>query len=378
MTHPGQQNSGNLSCAIAGAGPTGLTLAIELARRGHRVRIFDRSPGPRPLEQSRALGILPPTLTLLEPCGLTKRLLDEGVCLTSMRADDGTRRLFEIDIKKGGGRWPFLLSLQQGRTEQLMCDTLSALGVEVEWNTSATTLDLEGERPVLVVEGESGTEHVAADQVAGCDGVRSPIRQELEIPFEGDRMPIVFSLADAAPKEKGDWGQPRIQFKSEVTAIELPLPGGLTRIIAPHSAVHERADIRARFETPLWASDFEITFAHVERMCQGNVFLAGDAAHVHSPAGGRGMNIGIADAAWLAWCIHEGREAEYQAVRLPVAQKVLRDTRLLTRMVAGTGALRDLAVRHLIPFALRFNWVERRVAAQLLADDMPHPPWIEE
>lgn len=366
-----------LDCAIAGAGPTGLVLALELVRRGHKVRVFDRSPGPRPVHQSRALGILPPTLTLLEPSGVTERLLAEGLKLQALFATNGIRHLFGLDITKGGGRWPFLLSLPQGRTERILVARLSELGVEVEWNSQVISLGGDVRTPELVVESEAGTERVAARRVAGCDGVRSVIREELGIAFEGDASPHAFSLADGMAKDGQDSATPRVSFLPETTLIELPLPGGITRIIAPQPGVHERDDIKARFQSPIWASDFEITFAHVDDMRRGNVFLAGDAAHVHSPAGGRGMNIGIADAAWLAWSINAGREDDYEAARLPVARKVIADTRRLTNLVARTGTLRNLIVRHVMPVLLRLPGAEKRIVSRLLAHDMPHPPWID-
>ena len=106
-------------CVIAGAGPTGLTLALELARRGKSVAIFDRSPGPRPEEQSRALGILPSTLTILEPSGVAKSLLTAGMELKRATFCHGQKEVTQLHLDRGGGRYPYIVALPQGKTERL-------------------------------------------------------------------------------------------------------------------------------------------------------------------------------------------------------------------------------------------------------------------
>ena len=125
-----------------------------------------------------------------------------------------------------------------------------------------------------------------------------------------------------------------------------------------------------------WASRFHVAFRHAERMAKGRVFLAGDAAHVHSPVGGRGMNLGIWDAAWFAFLASEGRESEYEMRRLPSVRRVLADTRRGTDFITAPPARAVTLLRLLGPIAAHTPYLNRRIAERLLALDLPQPPWL--
>ena len=159
--------------------------------------------------------------------------------------------------------------------------------------------------------------------------------------------------------------------------IGLPLPNGTVRLIAPSPDVGKRAEIASKIGETVWASDFRISFRHAEKLQSGKVFLAGDAAHVHSPAGGRGMNTGVGDAAWLAWLMCEGRESEYEAMRLPVAKHILKVTRQMTRGVTAPPEKVRFYARNLVRPLLALPFIERMIAKRILAHDMPHAPWID-
>lgn len=364
-------------CVIAGAGPTGLTLAMELLRRGKSVRIFDRSSGPRPEGQSRALGVLPATLSVLEPSGVTQRLHDEGIRIERVAVYRDGEVLAILDIEQGGGRWPYLISIPQGRTERILLSEVEQAGIEVEWDVEATGVDIDGTNPALMVSRDGEEERVEGRFVAGCDGIRSPVRQSLGISFAGDELDTEFSLADVRLTDPPPDGEVRVDLHEAGIIVQLPLPGGTYRLISPCSAVETRPEIPPSIRETGWASDFTIQFRHAERLQKGCVFLAGDAAHVHSPAGGRGMNTGIGDAAWLAWLISEGRENEYEAMRLPVAKEVLRVTRQATNAITAKPSTMRFVAANILKPLLKFGFVQRRVARRLLAHDMPHAPWIE-
>ncbi len=363
-------------CVIAGAGPTGLTLALELLRRGKSVRIFDRSPGPRPEDQSRALGVLPATLSVLEPCGVTQRLLEEGIRVERVSINKDSEEIAVLDVRQGGGRWPYLISIPQGRTERILLGEVERAGVKVEWNVEATGVDTSGANPALIVNGDDGEWRCEGRFVAGCDGIRSRVRQSLGINFDGDELDTPFSLADVRLDNPPAKGGVRIYLHRTGVIVQLPLPDGTYRLVAPCSGVETRPEISSSIKDTIWASDFSIQFRHAEHLQRDGVFLAGDAAHVHSPAGGRGMNTGIGDAAWLAWLIDEGRESEYEAMRLPVAKEVLRVTREATSAITAKPS-RTRFIAHILKPLLNFGIVQRQAAKRLLAHDMPHPPWID-
>ena len=363
-------------CVISGAGPTGLTLALELARRGKKVRIFDRSSGPRPEHQSRALGILPPTLTLLQPSGVTDKLLEEGLKIRFAEIQQDGAFRFRLNIASAAGDYPFLLSLPQGRTERILINALAEYGVHPEWNSQVTGLDDQAEFPVLQVERDGKLEAVAGRLIAGCDGVHSIVRESCGISFEGDRLDTPFSLADVRLKLPDPPGVAIANATSDGFVARLPLPDGTVRLISSKQNVEKRPDVAPLIDTTGWTSAFNITFRHANGLQKGRVVIAGDAAHVHSPAGGRGMNTGIGDAAWLAWLMCENRVNDYEKYRLPVAQMIIRQTRQLTRIITSTGMLRNVMLRFVLPFAMKIPMVQRRAAAQLLAHDMPQPEWI--
>ena len=364
-------------CLIVGAGPTGLTLAIELVRRGKVVRIFDRSPGPRPEDQSRALGILPPSLSLLEPSGVTKTLLREGLQIKGVEFRHNGKPHGRLNITKGEGDFPFLLSLPQGRTERILISKLSELGVDVEWNTEIVDLFRGDNLPAIIIKGEGETSRIKGHLVVGCDGVHSVVRKAMNIDFDGPSIFRPFSLADVRLKDELPEASARVDFHPAGPIIQLPMPGGICRLIGTQPEVHKRPEIANLIEREFWVSDFRITFRHVDKLQAGPFFLAGDSAHVHSPVGGRGMNTGIGDAAWLAWLISEGRESEYEAARLPVAQHIIQLTRRLTNLVLANGPVARFVIKRVLPLALRFDFVQRRIAQTMLAQDMPHPPWID-
>jgi len=364
-------------CVIAGAGPTGLTLALELLRRGRTVRIFDRSAGPRPEGQSRALGVLPATLSVLEPSGVTQKLQDEGIRIERVAIHKDGKKLMVLDIKQGGGRWPYLVSIPQGRTERILLGEVEKAGVEVEWNVEASGVDVDGSNPVLIVGWDGNQERIEGRFVAGCDGIRSPVRQSLGISFDGDELDAPFSLADVRLDNPPPDGTAKVDLHEAGIIVQLPLPGGTYRLISPCAAVETRPEIAPSIKKTGWASDFTIQFRHAERLQKDRVFLAGDAAHVHSPAGGRGMNTGIGDAAWLAWLISEGREDEYEAMRLPVAKEVLRVTRQATNAITAKPSTMRFVAANILKPLLKFGFVQRQAAKRLLAHDMPQAPWIE-
>ena len=350
-------------------------LALELARRGKTVRVFDRSSGPRPIDQSRALGILPPTLTLLEPSGVTATLIERGLKIRKANIQWKDTLCFTLDITKAGRSYPYILSLPQGDTERILIDALQQLGVSVEWNSEVVDLEDNDDGASLVVEHAGHRKVILASVAVGCDGVHSVVREKLGIAFEGDKLSTDFSLADVTLNEPDSKGIAVAIASPSGFVARLPLPHGTVRLISSQPGV-EKTHGHLIKKTG-WTSQFSIAFHHAEKFQKGRFFLAGDAAHVHSPAGGRGMNTGIGDAAWLAYLVCEGRAEEYESYRLPIAKKIIEQTRTLTRVASKDSLLRQMTIRWILPVLLKLNWFQKRAARQLLAYDMPYPEWID-
>lgn len=398
---------------VVGAGPVGLTAAVELARRDVPVRIIDAAAGPS--TTSKAIGTHARTLEALERAGVTDRLVELGLPIRRFRIHDQNRVLGDLDLTQVPSAYSYALSLGQDVTERVLLDRLSETGVKVEWGTRLQTLhqdhDGPGDQEVRLVlardgaEGDrggmaGGTEEVAASWVVGCDGARSTVRRQAGIDFAGEPFPEWFLVADLLID--ADLGEHRANlFFSDAgaTAIfPLPDPGAfrlatpLPRHDAPDDAPaidltaiqrlwDERVGRPARLDAPRWISPFQFQIRLADRYRCGRVFLAGDAAHVHSPVGGQGMNTGIQDAVNLVWKLAAVRRGApeslldtYEAERRPVAAHVLAQTRRSAVVVSSRSAAVRAGRAVVVPLVTRVAPVRRRVLNELTMLSVSYPP----
>lgn len=332
---------------IVGAGPTGLTAAVELARHGVAARIVDRDDGPTPL--SRAVGISAHSLDLLEPSGVTERLLAHGLRVRQAHFWWKGRTLGSVDFSVLHHRFNFLLSLPQSETETIMTAWLNEKGVEVERNTTVSGLDGQ----TATIDATAGPESRRYDCVFGADGAHSVVREALGIGFEGYTHKRVWSIADA---RMPDWPYDHDAahlFLDENGEIGFIIPIGESRF----RAVSNTADALARIpqgdraSSVLRTDTFHIPIRQARTYQSGNVFLGGDAAHVHSPVGARGMNLGIEDAATFARRFVAGGLAGYTEERHPVGKRWIALSERALKGAQAQGrmsvALRNLAFRTL-------------------------------
>src|SRR5665213_564544 len=250
----------NVTVLIAGAGPVGLALAVELTRWGVPCRIVEKAEAATPY--SKALVVWPRTLEHFATAGCAAEFLDAGRPITRAEIRAGTRRIARIDFTGIETPYPYALFVPQSETERLLEEYLGRLGVTVERRIELTGFTPGPDSVVATLRrADGGAEHVAADYLIGCDGAHSAVRHGLGMEFSGVSEQGVWMLGD----------------------LQLRGPGGLT--------AHD----------PVWLSLFHINERKVADYRRGRVFLAGDAAHIHSPAGGQGMNTGIQDSVNLAW-----------------------------------------------------------------------------
>jgi 2-polyprenyl-6-methoxyphenol hydroxylase-like FAD-dependent oxidoreductase len=284
---------------------------------------------------SKALAINPRSLELLEASGVTERLLAEGLRIKRFRVVGEHRVLVKMKFKQLESRFKFMLGLPQSRTEAILEETLAERGVAVERGVEVLGVVSrpDGNRVLLRQDGHDS--EVAADSVLAADGAHSTLRKTLGIGFPGDRAPQTFHMLDA----KLAWGFPH----DEVFALMrgrrplacIPLPEeGCYRLIAIEEKPVDRLPPGAKIERLDWESSFQVSYRLAERFTQGAVHLAGDAAHIHSPIGARGMNLGMEDACVFASLAAKGELARYAGSRRPVARGVLRLTENFTRLIA--------------------------------------------
>ena len=381
--------------AVVGAGPAGLTAAAMMAGYGARVAVLDAAPGPA--KHSRAAVVHARTLEVLGPLGVVDEALHEGVIVPHFGVRDRDRRLLAVDFDGLPTPHPYTLMLPQDDTEGLLRRALRRRGAEIAWGREVVRVRQDAGGVELTILSPRGEERVRAKHVLACDGAHSSVRDAVEIPFEGETYPQSFVLADV----RMGWALPddevQLFFSPEGLVVVAPLPGGRHRVVATVDEAPAEPSLndvqalldargprtlRTRVEEVIWSSRFRVAHKVAARFREGNVFLCGDAAHVHSPAGGQGMNTGIQDAANLAWklaLVLRGHADEgaagvlldsYEAERRQVALGVVSTTHRLTRL----ATVRSPVARHLrnalLAVAGLGGRLPRRLAANLAEVDI--------
>lgn len=369
---------GRREILIVGAGPVGLVAALELARRGFSPRIVDEGDGPTSPVESRALGINARTLTLLSPSGATEQILAQAQDIGHFRIRSKAKTLVEIDTHGVPGRFGAVHGLSQGNTERILLGVLQGEGIVPEWRTALISVAPDPSRPQVVLRHHDGMEEaVAVDILVGADGAHSAVRKAIGLGFPGNALEAYFYLADFRYAKPVDSHFVEISLYDPGMVGRLPVAADTLRFISTLANFERLIVHPENILEKTWSSQFQIHFRHVAAMARGNIFLAGDAAHIHSPAGARGMNLGIEDACWLAYLIAEGREGDYSAQRMPAVRQVLKQTRRLTDLVTMKNPLATALRDGLVPLLFRLPFVRRLLLRGVAGYDTPRPPWID-
>jgi 2-polyprenyl-6-methoxyphenol hydroxylase-like FAD-dependent oxidoreductase len=388
---------------ILGAGPVGLTLAAECQRHGVSFRIVDQNPSHS--IHSKALAIWSNTIEHLAGLGLAEKFLAAGRPVRRGIFEDNGKRIAEIPITEGlDSPYPQPFILPQCDTEALLVEHLSSVGVEIERNTLA--LDVRpGEDSVEVDLQKPGAplETAHARWLAGCDGARSLVRHNLPVEFPGVTEKMGFILADA--KATGDLPIDGMLISSGAggNVILFPVKSDVWRVFALRESGDDRSEptleevqahldgaglTRVRLSEPEWLSHFVVNERVATRNRVGRVFLLGDASHIHSPAGGQGMNTGMQDAFNLGWKLklltegHGDLEAiaeSYFAERHPIALQVVKETSNLLHFGVKSHAFIRAAKRLVLPLVSHSDTLKRTAAFQLseLGIAYTHSPLVE-
>jgi 2-polyprenyl-6-methoxyphenol hydroxylase-like FAD-dependent oxidoreductase len=354
---------------VVGAGPTGLALALQAAAHGARVRVVERRP--ERFRPSRALVVQPRTLEVLRPLGVVGALLERARPVPEVRLHLGRRVLdARLDgITLSGTPYPPLTLLRQADVEAVLADALTERGVGVDRGTEL--VDLEG--ALAVLRTPSGLERARSRFLAGCDGAAGVVRERAGIDWRGGAYRQEVVLADveldgldpaAAHAATGTRGLLFVFAAGENATWRLlaTQPRRATAPAVPDGELQDLLDgagLVARVRSVAWSARIPLQHRLATGYRRGRVFLAGDAAHVHSPAAAQGMNTGLQDAANLGWKLALAATASdpellldsYEAERRPVGRTVLTLTHLAFWAEAGTDPLASLLRGVVVPLA---------------------------
>ncbi|MCS0639603.1 FAD-dependent oxidoreductase [Streptomyces sp. LP05-1] len=391
MTAEGSPLPAGEPVLVVGAGPVGLTAAHELARHGVRVRLVDAAPGPA--TTSRALATHARTLETYDQMGVLDDVLPRGQRVEHFTLHQNGRRLirFDTDYSELPTRYPFTLMIDQVITEEALRAAAARQGVEVEWGVRLTGFTDHGSGVRAELEHADGrAETFEAGWLVGCDGGHSTVRKQLGLKLVGESSET-WLISDAVvhcdlPRDSIHWMRTPA---GTVMMVPFPEPGkwrlldtaevsydGDDAAVARRFARKIRTGTgrEARVENPTWVSVFTIQQRMIPGMRKGRCLLAGDAAHVHSPASGQGMNTGVQDAVNLSWklasVIHgtagQSLLDSYSDERVPVGAALLKSTKFATLLVQLRSRTAAAALRALFTFVRSVPPLKSRIERKIM------------
>lgn len=323
---------------VVGAGPVGMAGALELNRLGANVRIIERETRRGTL--SKAVGINARTLELLEPAGVSARLIERGLRIPRVNLSYDGQVLTAVDFSRMQHRYNFMLSLPQDETETILEDALGERGVTVERGVEFTGYRESADDVSALISRRGVASSHSVDYLLGADGAHSRVRKAAGIDFAGEPYEDAWSLADV----RMDWpfghGEGHLMMRRDGRVLfVMSMPQDRYRVISNSGDALDLLPAGSSVRETLWETTFRVSLRQVNTYRKGRAFLAGDAAHIHSPAGGRGMNLGIEDAVVFARRLVAGDLERYSADRHAVGRQVVRESDMQFRMASVRNPL---------------------------------------
>jgi len=371
---------------IVGAGPVGLALAGVLASEGISLVIVDRLA--EGANTSRAVVVHARTLEVLEKLNVTDQLCAQGHIVPRFTVRDRDNVLVTIRFDTLPTRYPYTLMIPQNVTEAILLGHLRELGSDVYRPYEVTELSQDADGISVAVNNSTHLQMIRAKYVVGADGMHSTVRERAGIGFIGDTYEQSFVLADVRMNWPLSDDEVTLFYSPGGLVVVSPMPGGRHRVVASMDDAPKQPSIgdvqrlldtrgpmakAARIDEVIWSSRFRIHHRVANRYRSGRILLAGDAAHVHSPAGGQGMNTGIQDAVVLGRILAavvakrttEGQLDEYGRIRRPVAERVVAFTHRMTRLATLRNRRAQSVRNALIGMITRIPAVRRWLATEL-------------
>jgi 2-polyprenyl-6-methoxyphenol hydroxylase-like FAD-dependent oxidoreductase len=362
---------------IVGAGPTGLMMACQLALNGVTFRIIEKNSGPT--TQSRALAIHARSMEIFSQMGLAEKFIAQGKKARAINYVVNGKVKQQIRLEEFGKEmteFPFILILDQSKTEQLLLDFLNGFEIQVEWNTELTTFEQTNDRVRSILAYNNKQESLETSYLIGADGAKSKVREVLNIPFEGKTYQQSLFVLDCKVDANLKDDEGYIAFSKYSLAAIFRLPDGRCRIISLVPPEFNRKDtitfddvektfasrmqMDIKLSDPKWISIYRSHHRCTANFRKGRCFLVGDSAHVHSPVGGQGMNTGLQDAYNLAWklaFVIQGKAKPalletYEEERLPTAKDLVKSIDRVFSLVTSENIFFRFIRMHISPKVL--------------------------
>ncbi|MBK9130438.1 MAG: FAD-dependent monooxygenase [Gammaproteobacteria bacterium] len=356
------------STLVVGAGPVGMAGALELDRQGIRVRIIDKNEQRSTL--SKAVGINARTLELLQPSGVSQALIARGLRIYRVNMRYGDRILTTVDFSKMNHPFNFMLSLPQDETEAILEEALQARGISVEKGVEFAGYDTDGDSVSARIRRKDIASTFDVDYILGADGAHSSVRKSIGLDFPGRPYEDTWSLADVRMAWPFGHGEAHLIMRDDGKVLfVMSMPGNRYRLISNQGSVFDLLPGRSQIHDVIWNTEFKVSLRQVEAYCKGSVYLAGDAAHIHSPAGGRGMNLGIEDAVVFARRLAAGELEGYSDHRHAVGQQVVRESDKQFRMASVRNPLGKLFRNFMVSNVLGSERVQRKFRRRMAGID---------
>ncbi len=373
---------------IVGAGPTGLTLACELARRDINIKIIDKLD--KPGDKSKALVLHARSLELLDMMGALPAFMENGTPITGVNIFDSDKRIAHLSLDQIDSPYPYALGIPQCTTERLLYEFLQAHGREVDRNVELIAVEDKGDHVIARVKTSGSETELKCRYLVACDGAHSTTRHAINEPYEGGEYREDFQLADVEV-DCGDRHKANEIFafsSGSGNAAFFPMPGNRWRVavVLPEplseealkrqpaleeiqAKVDQVVPYKLRLSDPHWLANFKIRYRKVKHYRHNRVFLAGDAAHCHSPVGGQGMNTGMQDSFNLGWKLAlavQGLASEalldsYHFERNAVAVQLLHTVDMMTRVNLLRAPIAREIRNRLAPFLVSQEGVQSRL-----------------
>jgi len=351
---------------VVGAGPTGLTAALELARQGLVPEIIEKQATGSGL--SRAVGLLPSSMKILEASGVAESIREEAMAYRAAAFYVNDKLTAQVPLQENDSDSPLLYGLAQDRTEALMKSALERSGVAVQHGVNLVSLDIEDDHAVATLcLGGSRKEVRKYDLLVGADGVHSTVRRSLGMAFEGFDLEEPWSIADV---EVEGWDTSLFslfRLSHGKVVVVAPVESGRVRIISNTTDAIKAVPVPMSIIRTINQGVFNISVRQVRQYNHGPVYLAGDAAHCHSPAGGRGMNLGIADAADLAHRIMNDELEGYDAARHSAGRESIALSERARRAMTTRNVFYRMQITTTIGVLSRNRLLRERMISRMLA-----------